>query len=463
MPRTPLTENDMKDMLKNSTLALMAAMLCAAGGLGAEEKLTLQQAIQRALSGNPELAMDAPARAAAVSELAASRAGYLPRVDVEQSFLGGNNPVYVFGTLLTQRNFTAANFALPSLNTPDALKNLQTRVQAQQNIWDFGRTRQRVEGARQVIEQTDRGHDDHVRQTILAVVEAYYSVSLAGESLDAARAAVQSSESTLKQAQSRVESGLAVEADLLRSRAYAASARQQEIQAQGQREVARAVLNRLMGEPLDAQLAETAPLTPAAFPLPSEDSLLAGLQKHRPDYLRLQAELRQTELEVRGKQAQFLPTLGAFAAWEADNPSFREAGGSNWTAGLTLRWSLYAGGADAAMLHAARQRLEQKQLQIKAMESAMALEVHKALIQVRSAGERVKAMQSAEAESQEGLRILRNRYEAGLATMTDLLSAEAARNEARTLLAEAIFQHRVSYAQLQYAAGILTPDSAAVQ
>ena len=128
--------------------------------------------MRKALERNPELAIDAPARAAANSELTAGRPGYRPRLDLEQSVLGGNNPVYVFGTLLTQRHFTAADFALPSLNTPDALQNLQTRILAQQNIWDFGRTRQRVEAARLGVEMADLAHNEHLRQTILAVIEA---------------------------------------------------------------------------------------------------------------------------------------------------------------------------------------------------------------------------------------------------------------------------------------------------
>ncbi len=454
----------MKNMPRVTLLFPVLLLLAASGPrLAAQDKLTLEQAVRKALENNPDLAVDAPARAAATSGLAASRAGYLPRIDVEQSVLGGNNPVYVFGTLLTQRHFTADNFALPSLNAPGAQQNLQTRLLAQQNIWDFGRTRRQTETARLGVEMADLGHEEHVRQTVLAVIEAYYAVSLAGESLEAARAAMTSSEAMVQQARARVDSGLAVEADLLRGQVYLASAKQQEIQARGRQELARAELNRLMGAPLDQAQGETAPLARAAYTLPSEDVLLAELRKRRPDYQRLQAEVRQAELEVRGKQAQFLPTLGAFASWEADNPSFKEAGGSNWTAGLTLRWNVYAGGGDAALLRAARQRLEQKQLELRAMESAMEMEVHGALIQVRSAEQQVLAMQTAEAQSQESLRILRNRYEAGLATMTDLLSAETARSAASMALAAAIYDHRLSFAKVEFAAGVLGPNSAAIR
>jgi outer membrane protein TolC len=96
------------------------------------------------------------------------------------------------------------------------------------------------------------------------------------------------------------------------------------------------------------------------------------------------------------------------------------------------------------------------------MESAMALEIRRTLVQYRSAEQQVKVAQAAAAQSEESLRILRNRYDAGLATMTDLLSAEAARSNARTNLAEASYRHRLSYAQIEFCAGILSPTSPAV-
>ena len=424
--------------------------------------LTLAEAVSRALAHNPELAIDAPAQAAARSEIDAGRAGYLPRIDFEQSLTGGNNPVYVFGTLLNQRRFTEANFAIPSLNTPDPVMNLQSRVTGQQMIWDFGRTGARVETARLGLALTERSHDEHVNQVLLAVYEAYFSVSLADSALETARISLRSAESIAGQAQARVDSGLAVESDLLRSQVVLASARQQEIEARGRLEMARAALNRIMGAPLEAPFGETSALTPVSLPLPSEDALLAEQLRRRPDYQRMLTEVRRSELETLSRKTDLLPVLGAFAGWEIDNPSFREYGGNNWTAGINLRWNIFAGGADTAQLHAARNRQEQSKRQLEALESALALELHQTLIQVRSAGQQVEAMRAAEAQSLESQRILQNRYEAGLATMTDLLSAQTARAVARTALAEAIYRYRVSYARLEFAAGTLSPTSTAM-
>jgi outer membrane protein len=430
--------------------------------LMAQERLTLSEVVSRTLENNPDLAVDAPGQQAARLEFKAAKAGYLPRLDFEQSYLAGDNPVFVFGTLLTQRKFTADNFALPALNDPSPVDNLQTRATVQQTIWDFGRTQNQRDQARLGVEMADLSHEEHKRQVLLNVFNSYYATSLAYASLETARLALRSAQAIESQAKERVDSGLAVEADLLRSRVYLSTAKQQEIQAQGQLESAQAQLNRLMGQSLDAVLGETAPLVPQNLTLPSEQAMIAEQKQRRPDYQNLQAELQAAEALVRSHQKEFLPAVTGYSTWEMDNPSLSDYGGSNWAAGVTFRWNLFAGGRDATQRDASRQRVEQKRRQIKAMESAMELEIRRAVIQYRAAEQQVIAAQAAAAQSEEGLRILKNRYDAGLATMTDLLSAETARSSARTNLAEAVYRQRLSYAQAEYIAGILSEKSAAM-
>jgi len=430
--------------------------------LPAQERLPLSEVVDRALARNPDLAVDAPGQQAARLEFKAAKAGYLPRLDFEQSYLAGNNPVFVFGTLLNQRKFTADNFELSALNSPDPVDNLQTRATVQQTIWDFGRTANRRDQANLGVRMADLSHEDHKRRVLLDVFNIYYATSLAQASLETARLALRSAEAIENLAKARVDSGLAVEADLLRSRVYLSTAKQQEIQAQGRLENAKAQLNRLMGESLDNAIGETALLVPGSMVLPDEEALLAEQKQRRPDYQNLLTELRAAEAAVSSYKKEFLPVIAGYGTWEMDNPSMKDYGGNNWAAGVTLSWNLFAGGGDAARRDAAVQRLEQKRRQIGAMDSALALEMRRALIQFRAAEQQVSAAQAAEAQSEEGLRILKNRYDAGLATMTDLLSAETARSSARTNLAEAIYGHRLSYAQLEYVAGILSPTSAAM-
>jgi outer membrane protein TolC len=428
----------------------------------AQDRLTLTRAVERALENNPDLAVDAPAQEAARLEFRAAKAGYLPRLTFEQSYLGGNNPVFVFGTLLTQRKFTEKNFELSALNSPDPVGNLQTRATVQQTIWDFGRTGSQRKQADLGMKMAELSHEDHRRRIMLDVFGGYHAVSLAQSALETAQLAVRSAEAIENQAKARVENGLAVEADLLRSRVYLSQARQQEIQARGQLETAKAHLNRLMGDPLNSLIGETMPLEPREISVPPETDLLMEQKQRRPDFQNLLTEQRAAEAAVGSRKNELLPVIAGYGTWEMDNPSFTKYGGNNWAAGITFSWDIYAGGGDTARRDAELQRLEQKRRQVAAMESAMALEIRSALIQYSAAEQQVVAAQAAEVQSEEGLRILKNRYDAGLATMTDLLSAETARSSARTRLAQALYQQRISYAQVEYAAGILSPTSEAM-
>ena len=76
---------------------------------------------------------------------------------------------------------------------------------------------------------------------------------------------------------------------------------------------------------------------------------------------------------------------------------------------------------------------------------------------------RVETAESAIAAGEESLRITRDRYEAGLANVSELLRTETAMTEARLRLLVA--QHGVRSAQLNHAAalGKLGPDSEVLQ
>jgi outer membrane protein len=441
----------------------VVALLLAVESAVARGQLTLSEAATRALEHNPELQLDVPARAGSAAESRAVRGGLFPRIDLEASYGGGNNPVYVFGTLLEQRRFAQSSFALPALNTPRPIDNLQTRLVFQQNVWDFGKTARRIQAAGIGVEISERSHDDNVRHTLLALIEAYWGVSLAREAWEAARAALESSESIAARARARVEAGVAVEADLLRADVQLAAARRQEIHSRAEQDVSRAALQRVMSAPLDLPPDETMPLSETTFHVPALEAILASQRELRPDYLRKRAELRQAEMDAAARRADLLPSISVYGAIETDAPSLRNWGGQNWIAAVTMRWNLLAGGTDAARLDVARLRLEQKRSEVAAFESAMELEARRALARHRSSELEVAVTRASERQSLEGLRILRNRYEAGLATITDVLEAESARAAARTALAQMLYQQRMTFAELDFVAGTLALGCASLE
>src|SRR5690348_612879 len=98
----------------NRSFKLLA--LLAAPPLLAQEALTLRQAVDLALHSNPLAAAADAGEKEAEAQIHQARSGYMPRLQFSESIERGNNPVFVFSSLLTQHQFNDANFAIGSLN-----------------------------------------------------------------------------------------------------------------------------------------------------------------------------------------------------------------------------------------------------------------------------------------------------------------------------------------------------------
>jgi outer membrane protein len=86
--------------------------------------------------------------------------------------------------------------------------------------------------------------------------------------------------------------------------------------------------------------------------------------------------------------------------------------------------------------------------------------VSQAHIQRETAQLSLETARSATEQAGESLRILKNRYEAGLTTITELLRADDAERQSQANYWRAVYGNAVSYAQLLYATGTLTPEAA---
>lgn len=436
---------------------LLIAVAALAVPALAQEPLALRDAVQRALTGHPSLAAAAARIAAAGARRDQARSGYLPRLQYQESYQRGNNPVYVFGALLTQRRFTEANFAIQSLNRPDALNNFQSQLMAEQTLWDFGATRRGIRAAeigRQLSEQDRRGLE---LQVLTGVARAYHGVTLAAEALKVAEEAKKSAEADLKRAEALRDAGLATDADVLSVKVHLASVEEQRIRRQYDHDVARAALNESLGLPLDTAHALTTPLTPA---LPaSGEGLERRAREDRPEVRAARLGGEMAEAQAALARAQLLPRIVTRGVLEANRQTFATRGGGNWMFMTSLQWNLFDGNRAKAQAAEAREMAASARAQQKQMENAVALEVRKAQADAQAATERIAASEAAIAQAEETLRILRNRYSAGLATITDLLRAETALLETKTRKLAAVYDQRMAAIQVERAAGTLNGAS----
>jgi len=78
----------------------------------AQSPLSLRDAVRLALSQNKSIEAASAAGKAAEARIAEARGGNLPKVNYSESWTRSDNPVFVFSSLLTQRQFGEQNFQL---------------------------------------------------------------------------------------------------------------------------------------------------------------------------------------------------------------------------------------------------------------------------------------------------------------------------------------------------------------
>ena len=453
----PRTLHSLSSRLRR--LVGLSVLLCAgAAAVVAQGPLTLRQAIDQALGQSPEAAVaragDREAKAAATL----ARTQLLPHLSFTEDISRGDDPVYAFGTRLRQRQFTQDDFALNALNRPQPIGNFATRFTGSWTAFDSFKTQREIRRADLSQESESSSAKAVDRQIELNVVRAYQSVLYAEREIDVAQYEQKTAAALLTSAEEHVKAGLAVESDRMLAEVNVASRKEELIAAQGDLELAWAELSETMGAP-DLKASALKPIEPHSFPeLPLEQEL-ATAAKMRPDLTALGQAQASEAAGVNAAKSEFGPQVRAYGNWEEDRGSLGSSGGNNWMAGVQISVDILPAGkrAQLAQVSAAKQKID---AQLTGSQQHVRLEVSQAHIHRQTAQLSLETARAAMDQSAESLRILKNRYGAGLAAITDLLRAEDAERQSESSYWHAVYQSAMAYAELLYATGTLTPDAA---
>jgi outer membrane protein len=433
-------------------LALITVlMLVAAVPAVAQTRLTLAEAIARARTQNLDARLAATAEREATARIAQARGSYLPKVDLAESFQRGDQPVFVFSSLLAQRQFTAANFAIDALNHPDPINNFRTAVTVEQALFNRA-TAARLRSTRIDGDLAAAGRISVNQDLAVQVTEAYGRVLTAVAGQSATTTAIATAQADRELAGNRRDVGRATDADVLQFDVYLARVHAQQIRAGADERIARARLNQIIGEPLDSFFTLDLASEAGAVPDPDLMALEAAALANRPDIAIAVVQERQAAASRDSARAAFLPEVGAQFGWEM-NGSEWDSRSPSWVAGVVARVNLFQGFTDRARLAEAREQITRRSLERQKVETAARLEVRIALARLEAAraGEAVGRL--AADQARESRRIIRDRYESGLADIVALLRASELVQDADTRQVGAAVEVVLAAAAMNQAVG----------
>ena len=414
--------------------------------------LTLDAAVAQALARNPGLAAARAGQDEARFRIDEARSRFFPRVTVSESWQRGNNPVFVFSSLLSARQFAAANFAIDALNRPDALGFFHGAVLAEQVVFDGGRISAGLNASRQAATMVSAALAESELDLAARVAATYGRVLTAEAAKRAADRAIDAATEDVTRAERRRDAGTVTEADVLTLRVHMAAMRQRAIEAAGQAAVARAELNRLRGMAVDTPFEPQEPPPASAGATRDWSALAADALANRPDLARAAAAVDLADAGRRQARASWWPQVGAQAAYQYDGLTFSSRA-TNWVVGGEVRWTFNTGLGDRAAVRAAAAAGQRARASLDEARAAVQVDVLSALRALESAEAREAVAAATVAQARESERIIRDRYDAGMAGVQDVLGAAAAVLGAETTRVGAVADRLTAAAALDRAIG----------
>lgn len=396
--------------------------LAAPSSALAQDPLTLDRAVQAVLARNAQIAESrADAAGVRAGADAAGSAAY-PRISFSESWQRANEPVFVFGSLLSARRFSLSNLALDALNHPPATSAFRSTLAVDQILFDGGRQRADGRAARRQADAARLMVDVRTADLVVSATATFGRMLTAQATERAADAGLASAREDRGRAERRRDAGMATDADVLALGVHVADLEQRRIQARGDLAIAIAELNRLMGEPIERVWQAVDAVEHDAPVVPPLAELLTAADAARPEIGRATA-LQEAAAETQHSASRLLiPQAGVQAAVDFAGTEFGQRA-SSWIAGAEFRWTLSTGGAELARRRAATEELTRARAATDDTRAAVHVDVVTAFRRLETAQLRRAATRSAIAQARESQRIVRDRFDAGLATVNDVLRA----------------------------------------
>jgi len=442
--------------MTSTRIAWAAALVAAIGGaesrVGAQAlapSLTLDRAIEMALATSHRLSEIDARKAGALAAVETRRLAEHPVVSAQAGYQRTNH-VDEFGITLP----TGATRII----YPDVPDNARSRLDLQWPIYTFGRTDALERAARAEVTATERESDAARNDLRLEVTRAFWAVVTARASADVLAESLARMDASLTDVRNRLAVGLVPPNDVLSLEAQRSRQEMLLIRARNTVEQTLSDLRYLTGQPVGASITIDAPLEQGVTPTAAAEQLVTDAQRNRADRAAMVARIEGVGERITALEANRKPVvaLGAGVDYARPNPRiFPRAAEWNvsWDVGVNVTWTLWDGGkvrsevAEAsAAQRAARERLAE-------FDMRLAADVQRSRLEVDSAHASVKAAADAVRAATEARRVVGERFDAGVATSTEVLDAQVALLQANLDRTQALAAVRLAEARLDWALG----------
>jgi outer membrane protein TolC len=407
----------------------------------AQETLTLEDAIARSLAHSARLAEIEARRAGAEAAEDGHGAAKRPVVSAQAGYTRTNH-VDEFSILAPGQP--------PRVLYPDVPDNYRARLDLQWPIYTAGRTDALERAATAEVSAVGEELEAARADLRLEVTRAFWALVTARQTERVLERSLERFDRHVDDLQARLDQGFISPHELLNAQAHRSRQRLLAIEARATRQKAEMDLRRLVGGD-DGAIVPAEPSTASTRP----DAATVG---ERPERRALEFRLEAAGDRQDAASAAGRPQIFLGGGYDLARPNPRifprvDRWEPSWDASVNFSWTLWDGGRRASEIAQAAAASRAIEARLSEFDRQATLELRSRALDVEAARAGITTADEGVNAALEARRVIEERYDAGVATSTEVLDAEIVVLQAELDRTRATASLRIAEAGLTRAAG----------
>ncbi|MDQ1209194.1 outer membrane protein [Acinetobacter baylyi] len=367
--------------------------------------MTLDEAVQHALTYEPQLKINDLQVGRAEAELQQAQHRYGLNVSVEGQLGVGqiNNPPTYSPLFSIDERFRNTRSLMLKFDYP---------------LYTAGRERIGIEMAHMQVAAQSQAFTNQQSATVLQTVQAYTDVLRQQAVLKLKNKVQANLQQSLSDAQKRLNAGVITRADLAQIQAQLAQSQADSVRAESQLSISQTRFYQLTG--LTAQVLDTPQDLPA---IPGNvDDVIYAIEQH-PSLQQARFEQQVAEKQYRLSKLELRPSIGLTGRVGTQH-EIKDGESKGYLVGLKVDVPIYDNGLNKANRQKANVELELATQKINALQQALTQQAQATYFQIQAVRQNKRALEQAINAASIALQFMKREQEFGTKTTTDVLNAE---------------------------------------
>ncbi|MDN3692025.1 TolC family protein [Chryseobacterium tructae] len=433
--------------INNSVIALSLFVGIANANAQEKKTLSLDEAVQLGIQNSKNLKIDAAKIEEATADLLEAKNKQLPELKVSGSYM----------YLPIKPN---VDIKLPGVSGGAGGPEVHQVVYGSANlsvpIYSGGRIKYGIQSAKYLVEASKLSTENDKTAIAYNVAQAYNNLFKANQSIKVFEENLAASQKRDETFLKMENNGLIARNDRLKANLQTSNIELQLLEAKNNYNIANINMDLLLGIPETTEIEVDQNYIEEGSDVKPVDFYVNEARENRKDLQALVQQRKAAELGTRSAKAENLPSIaftGGYVA--ADIPKFLTVYNAI-NVGIGVSYNLSNIWKENSSLRQSQAREKQLAATDELLNDNIKLDVNREYQNTDFSKKRIVVFEKSAEQANENYRITKNKYDNGLATMTELLDADAAQIAANVGVISAKADAALAYRKLLQTTGTLT-------